>query len=87
MVGKSQKRKRLQFWKVFEKRFGRIKIFAYIGSIKKSTHMKFGRIIEGFSFLPTCSLNWYTYENKKHYFLTVGWLFWYATTLRKFAWR
>lgn len=48
--------------------------------------MQCGRIVEGVSFLPTCSLNWYTYKGKKHYYVTIGWLFWYATTLKDFAW-
>lgn len=48
--------------------------------------MKVGRITEGVSFLPTCSLSWYTYKNKRHYYFTMGWLFWYITTLNKFNW-
>lgn len=48
--------------------------------------MKIGRIFEGFSLLPAVSINWYRYNNKKHYYVQCSWLFWYITTLTKFPW-
>lgn len=48
--------------------------------------MKIEKITEGFEFLPTISLNWYWWKDKKHYYLTISWLFWYFTTLKKFEW-
>lgn len=48
--------------------------------------MKYGKINEGFSFIPTINLGWITWKGKRIYFLQFMWLFWYITTLRKFPW-
>lgn len=41
--------------------------------------ISYGRIIEGFTFLPTINLNWGTFENKKHYDIQFAWFYWYFT--------
>lgn len=48
--------------------------------------MEAGRVIEGFEFLPSISLGWYYWNNRRHYYLSAAWLFWYITTLKKFEW-
>lgn len=45
-----------------------------------------GRMLESFAILPSVGINWYTYRNKKHFYITVQWLFWYVTSLKKFKW-
>lgn len=39
----------------------------------------YGRIIEGFTFIPTINLCWATLENKKYYDIQFVWLYWYFT--------
>lgn len=48
--------------------------------------MKIERIVEGFAFLPSIGLNWCTWKEKRHYYLTFQWLFWTYSTLKKFPW-
>lgn len=48
--------------------------------------MRIGIINEGFALLPHVNINWYHYENKRHYYVQCAWLFWYLSTLGKFAW-
>lgn len=48
--------------------------------------MKAGKLVEEFTFLPSITLSWYWWNNKRHYYLGAAWLFWYITTLNKFAW-
>lgn len=39
----------------------------------------YGRIIEGFTFIPSINLSWATLENKKYYNIHFAWLYWYFT--------
>ena len=39
----------------------------------------YGRIIEGFIFIPSINLSWATLENKKYYDIQFAWLYWYFT--------
>lgn len=39
----------------------------------------YGRIGEGFAFIPSISLSWATLENKKYYDIQFAWLYWYFT--------
>ncbi len=41
--------------------------------------ISYGKIIEGFAFIPSISLNWATLRNKKYYDIQFAWLFWYFT--------
>ena len=48
--------------------------------------MKVERIFEGFVFLPSINLNWYTWRGERHFYLSFAWLFWHLNTLKKFQW-
>ena len=39
----------------------------------------YGWIVEGFTFIPSITLNWATIENKKYYDIQFAWLYWYLT--------
>lgn len=39
----------------------------------------YGRIVEGFAFIPSINLSWATLENKKYYNIQFAWLYWYFT--------
>ena len=36
-----------------------------------------GKIVEGFSFIPSIDLNWMTLTDKRHYDVQFSWLKWY----------
>lgn len=44
--------------------------------------MKIGKIIEGFSLLPSISINWMTFGGERHYSLQFAWLWWYLSTYK-----
>lgn len=44
--------------------------------------MKIGKIIEGFSLLPSISINWITFAGERHYSLQFSWLWWYLSTYK-----
>lgn len=44
--------------------------------------MKIGRIIEGFSVLPSLSINWITFCGERHYSIQFAWLWWYISTYK-----
>lgn len=48
--------------------------------------MRIMRIIECFSVIPGIDICWYTWKNKRHYYVTFHWLFWYLSSLKEFEW-
>ena len=44
------------------------------------------KIMEGCSLLPGIDICWYTWKNKRHFYVTLHWLFWYWSSLKEFAW-
>lgn len=40
-------------------------------------NIKFGKIIEGFSILPSINVNWMRTDKKTYYDLQFTWMFWY----------
>ena len=45
--------------------------------------MTFGKIVEGFAFLPSLNLNWLVYKGRRFYHVQFAWLFWYVSIFGK----
>ena len=45
----------------------------------KYLDISYGKIIEGFSFIPNVNLNWMTLDGCRYYDIQFAWLFWYVT--------